>query len=487
MMLVATGISKSFGQTVALNNVEFSAPAGQVTALIGENGSGKSTLMRVLNGETAHDSGQLTLDGEAYLPKSPKLAMESGVTLIHQELALCLHLPVWENIFLGAELKRNQLPNKQEMKQKSKEFMASLGHPDLNVDQPVGRLSPSVRQLVEIARALRSNSKVILFDEPTSSLGKNDVKALFEVISKLRDRGTAIVYITHFLDEVAEIADRATILRDGQLIGTFPIPETPSEKIAEHMTGREVGDAYPRSQREPGETILTAQSVTGRKLPKGITLDVKRGEVIGIAGLNGAGRTEFVRCLFGLDRVKSGKLSWKGQTGFKSPQENWKRRIGLVSEDRKHEGLSLKLSLAENLTMPNPGKVTISRKGQADRTDNIIRQLEVKCKSPGQKIANLSGGNQQKIAIGRLLDQNSELLILDEPTRGIDIRSKQRIYAEIDRLACEGKGVILVSSYLPELIGLCDRILVIRRGEPIQWVKASDTNETELMQGCAGA
>jgi ribose transport system ATP-binding protein len=476
MLFQATGISKAFGPTQALDDVGLDLRAGEVHAVVGENGSGKSTLMRILHGEISPDRGSMSIQGKPYAPNSPRQAMDRGMALVHQELAVCGHMSVWENVFLGAE-KGTSISAQID---RTRELLGRLGHSDLDPNTEVRNLPPAVQQLVEIARAMRSEAQIILFDEPTSSLGRRDVDRLFDVIRELK-QDRAIVYISHFLDEIEVISDRVTVLRDGKNANVSTGDGMPSSaQIIEWMTGRTAEQVYHRTQRQPGEAVLAAQDVWGRKLPRGVSLDLRKGEVLGIAGLNGAGRTEFVRCLFGLDRAR-GTMQGESLDAGQTPGKRWKQGFGFVSEDRKTEGLALNLSLAENLTMPVP------RGKQLERTEAIIKRLRVKCRGPEQKISALSGGNQQKIAIGRLLDMDSNILLLDEPTRGIDIGSKGEIFRLIDELANQGKSVIFISSYLPELMGLCDRIAVMRRGEVVATLDARETNEHEVMQLCTGA
>ena len=486
MLLSAQGICKSFGPTVALDQVSFEVEEGEVHALIGENGSGKSTLMRILHGEIEPQTGTTEIAGSPYVPRSPQDASDRGVSLVHQELAVCPHLTVWENIFLGSEEASLGRLHMREMREKARECLASLGHEKVSVDAIVRDLAPSLAQIVEIARGVRAQSKLILFDEPTSSLGAADVERLFLVIRRLRNAGHAIVYISHFLDEIKAVASRATILRDGRNVGTVDVSVTSTEQMAGMMVGRDLGDIYRRSSRAPGDVVLSAKGLSGRKLPREVSLELRKGEVLGIAGLNGSGRTETVRCLFGLDR-RRGEVTMRGAKAPATPRGSWRSGLGFVSEDRKNEGLALGLSLVENLTMTRPGNVLIHDRERDARTQKVIDLLQVKTGSAHQKIGSLSGGNQQKIAIGRLIDSDSQILILDEPTRGIDIGSKAEVYQLIDRLALEGKSVIFVSSYLPELLGLCDRIAVLKRGELMAVLDARVTSEHEVMRWCTGA
>lgn len=476
-MLSATGISKRFGETQALNQVSLELAQGSVHAILGENGSGKSTLMRILVGELTPDSGTITLNGQPYAPTSPQDAKANGVALVHQELAVCPHLTVTENLFLGSENHSKGILSEQQMQEEARSVFAKLGHPDLNVTQKVSNLSTAFRQLIDIARAVRSNAKVILFDEPTTSLARSDVEQLFKVIRTLREQGTAIAYITHFLDEVQEIADTATVLRDGEYVSSFQVQGTSTHKMAELMTGRELSSLYERTYHQPGKLLLQVREQAFESNNSLIEFDLHEGEVIGIAGLNGSGRTELLRRLFGLDpnREKT------------TPAKSWKSGKGIVSEDRKGEGLALKLSVCENLVLPKPGNKTINKSSQTQRTQTMIERLGIKTSSPHATISHLSGGNQQKVAFARLLDMDSKVLLLDEPTKGIDIGAKEQIYREINLLTAQGKGVILISSYLPELLGLSDRIVVLRRGEMVQNIAASQTNEQELLAWCAGA
>ncbi|MCE9559374.1 MAG: sugar ABC transporter ATP-binding protein [Armatimonadetes bacterium] len=487
MQLEVSGVCKSFGATLALNDVAFVVRAGEVHALAGENGSGKSTLMRILHGEILPESGVLTLEGVRYAPRSPREAMDAGVTLIHQELAVSNHLTVTENIFLGVEKHQRGVLSSREMRSKAEECLAQLGHSDIAPDILCGRLSTAQKQVVEIARAVRADSKVVLFDEPTSSLGHKDVEALFTLIRGLKQQGIAVVYITHFLDEIMTICDRVTVLRDSVNVGSLDVAATTPTKIATLMAGRELGKVFPHFDRSPGEPVMDCSSIRGKKYPVNADLRLLKGEVLGIAGLNGAGRTELVRCLFGLDKLKGGTVVAFEKPMRSNPSGNWRSGIGFVSEDRKGEGLASALSLTENLTLPRPGKVLVSAEDRRARTQAIIDQFQVKCSGPGQKMSSLSGGNQQKIAIGRLVDSESKIMILDEPTRGIDVRSKSEIYHMIHKFAGEGRSVILISSQFGELLGLCDRVMVMRRGEVVGEVLPKESSERELLEMCAGA
>lgn len=486
-ILSGESIAKAFGPTRALDNVSFTVEEGEIHALVGENGSGKSTLMRILNGEERMDSGSLQLNGEAYQPSSPRDAAQRGITLIHQELAICEHLTALENIFLGSELKKNGRLAVSEMRRHASEALAHLGHPDLPLDQLARHRTPAERQVIEIARALRANASILLLDEPTSSLGATDVQALFEVIRKLKQEGKTIIYITHFLDEIVEIADRATILRDGHIVQTMEKSELEPHAIASAMVGRDIEQVYHRSERSFGEPVLELVEVSGRQKPLGASLALRRGEILGIAGLNGSGRTETLRLAFGLDQLEAGTVRIGNDDRKPTPRRSWQSGVGFLSEDRKLEGLAQNLSISENISLPRRDGALVNPGRQDARAQAAIEAMRIKCAGPNQPVQHLSGGNQQKVAISRLLDSECEVLLLDEPTKGIDVGSKAEIYKLIDQLASQGKSVIFVSSFLPELTELCDRIAVFNRGKLVQIVDARATSQVEVMQWCAGA
>lgn len=485
-MIEARGISVRFGPTQALDGVDFSATAGEVHAVVGENGSGKSTMMRVLAGELRPDGGALTLAGQPFQPSSPQESRSRGVALIHQELALCPDLTVAENVVLGMEPRRGISFDLRSARDTAKRVLAEMGRPDISVDALARNIPIAAQQMVEIARALALDAKVILFDEPTSSLTQEDVRLLFAQIRRLKDRGCTVVYISHFLDEISAIADRATVLRDGQYIATVNVAETSPHQIASLMVGRPIEDLYPRSVRPVGEEVLRVSVKDDHRLPRRAELSLRRGEVIGLAGLNGAGRTELARVIFGLDAPPNGSFALRGRTGWLAPIDAWRSQVGYLSEDRKTEGLALALSIRENIVLSRVGAPPlINSVEERESSRTLIDRLAVKCAGSEQPVGRLSGGNQQKVALARLLDSDAEVLILDEPTRGIDVGSKAEIYRLIDELALSGKSVLLISSYLPELLGVCDRIAVMARGTLSEAIAVSETNEADLMARCA--
>jgi len=457
------GVHKRFGATVALDGVDLEVSAGEVLALVGENGAGKSTLMKVLSGAHAPDQGEMFLDGQPYRPRGPLDARRAGVAMIYQELSLARHLSVAENIVLGVEPTVGPLLDRRRIRRMAAEALATLGREDIPPDVPVGRLSVAEQQLVEIGRAVAVGSRVLVLDEPTSSLTLADIRRLFDLVRRLRSSGHAIVYISHFLEEVKEISDRYTVLRDGRSVGGGKTAGADTNQIVAMMVGRQVEDLYPRSPRTRGEAVLDVSHLAGPRKPADASLTLHRGEVFGIAGLVGAGRTELLRSLFGLNPVRGGTVRVAAYSGPASPAARWSQGVGMVSEDRKAEGLALTMSVGDNLTLSSlPPFTTPIAQARASRT--WVDRLSIRCRSPHQPVSDLSGGNQQKVALARLLHHDVDVLLLDEPTRGIDVGSKAEIYRVIDDLARRGKAILMVSSYLPELLGVCDRVAVMHRG-----------------------
>jgi ribose transport system ATP-binding protein len=485
------GVRKRFGATIALAGVDLAVDSGHVLALVGENGAGKSTLMKVLSGAHLPDEGQMWLDGKPYAPRDPLDARNAGVAMIYQELSLAPHLSVMENILLGVEPTSGPFMRWREVRQRAAAAMQQVGRPDIPLDAPAGELSVAEQQLVEIGRAVANECRVLVFDEPTSSLTQADIVRLFDLIRRLKAQGHAIIYISHFLEEVKEISDEFTVLRDGQSVGGGKTAGTATDKIISMMVGRSVEDLYPRSARTPGEVVLRVDNLAGSAKPRAATLELRRGEVLGIAGLVGAGRTELLRTIFGLDPVTRGDVRVAAYSGIAAPNQRWMQGVGMVSEDRKTEGLALSLSIGDNLTLSrldDLGPIGLVFPRQQDRASRQwIQKLSIKCKGPRQPVGALSGGNQQKVAIARLLHHGVDVLLLDEPTRGIDVGSKAQIYQLIDELALQGKAVLIVSSYLPELMGICDRIAVMCRGVLGPARPVEQVDEEQIMHEATGA
>ena len=456
------GIRKTFGATVALDNVDFAVSASEIHALIGENGAGKSTLMKVLSGALQPDVGEMAVDGSPFAPANPLQARQQSVAMIYQELSLAPHLTVVENVLLGMEITRRGLLQKSDMHALVQNALTELDHADIDPHARVSTLTIAERQIVEIARALSVQCRVLVLDEPTSSLTRADADRLFRVMKRLKARNLAIVYISHFLEEIKEIADQFTVLRDGKKAGSGPVAQTPIPDIVHLMVGRQIDDFFPRSNRTPGEPLL---DLTNRDpLPHSASLVLHRGEVLGIGGLIGAGRTELLRTIFGLDPIRKGNITFAHNTARATPAQRLAQGMGLLSEDRKEEGLAQSMSLTDNLTLSRLPRGIIFPKKLRAIAHQWISRLGIRTSGPAQSIADLSGGNQQKVALARLLYHDVDCLLLDEPTRGIDIASKADIYHLIDQLATQGKAILLVSSYLPELLGICDRIAVMYRG-----------------------
>jgi ribose transport system ATP-binding protein len=504
------GIRKAFGATVAVDGVDVSVLPGEVCAVVGQNGAGKSTLMAILSGALQPDAGRMTLDGAPYQPAHPLDARHAGVAMIYQELSLAPHLSVAENILLGMEPARLGLIRWAEMRRTATDVLARLGHPEISIDAPVGMLSPAAQQLVEIGRALAVGCRVLVLDEPTSSLSRTDTERLFALIAELKRTGHAIVYISHFIEEVKEIADRIVVLRDGRVAGGGMTSALAPADIVGLMVGRPVDALYPRSPRRQGAAILDVSGFG----PSGATFTLHRGEILGIAGLLGAGRTRLVRGLFGLEPVRTGRVRLGAWSGTAAPEARWRQGMGFLSEDRKEEGLAAALSIADNMTLSRleglgPGQMVLPR-AQDRAAARWMERLHIKSRSPRQPVAELSGGNQQKVAIARLLHHDVDVLLLDEPTRGIDVASKAQIYELIDALVCERqatgdsdrqttgdsqrqpaggepRAVLMISSYVPELLGLCDRVAVMCRGRLGEPRPVADLTEHGLMLEATGS
>lgn len=481
-----SGIRKRFGATIALAGVDLDVAPGEVHALVGENGAGKSTLMKILSGVQPPDAGVMTLDGAPFAPGEPNDARRAGVVMVNQELAIAPHLSVTENIVLGAEPRCGPIVRHKVSRQIAAAALAQLGRPDIPLHVPAGSLSIAEQQLVEIARALALGCSVLVLDEPTSSLTQADTEKLFALVRRLREQGKSIIYISHFLEEVQALSDRYTVLRDGVSVATGRTAETNAGQLAQLMVGRNVDELYTRTARSAGDVLLEVNNLAGVAKPASASLQLRRGEVLGLAGLVGAGRSELLRAIFALDEVRAGTVRVGTFAGPASPLLRWRQGLGLLSEDRKGEGLALNLTLEENLTLPGL-PVLIQPSTLARETKDWIQRLGVRCTGPLQAVGNLSGGNQQKIALGRLLRNGADVLLLDEPTRGVDIGAKQNIYRLIDELACSGKAVLMVSSYLPELLGTCDRVAVMCRGVLSPARPVRDWTEHQIMLSATGA
>ncbi len=462
-------ISKSFPGVKALQEVDFSLEAGEVMALLGENGAGKSTLMKVLSGVYTADSGEIIIDGEKIDSLSPSVAQAKGISIIHQELNLCNDLTIEQNIFLGREMNSAGFLRRQNMRQRTQQILQKLGI-DLSPATLVGDLSVSLQQMVEIAKALIFDAKVLIMDEPTSALSNEETLRLFKIIKDLRAEGYGIVYISHRLAELESIVDRVTIMRDGQLICTGNYKDFTIEQIISNMVGREITEQFPHRECEVGEMIFEVEDLCMDDKLQHLNFHVKKGEVVALAGLMGAGRTETTRAIFGADKMSSGTVKVDGMpVHIHNPLSAIKHGIVLVPEDRRHDGLCTRLSVRNNLLLPNLDQVRsklrlLSPSKQRRLVTEAIDSLRIKVPHPEVEARNLSGGNQQKVVVGKWLRQHAKVVIFDEPTRGIDVGAKVEIYNIMNQLKESGVGILFVSSELPEVLGMADRIYVMCEG-----------------------
>ena len=487
-LLEMRGISKSFPGVKALDSVNLTVRPGTVHALMGENGAGKSTLMKCLFGIYRRDEGSITLDGREVEFKSSKEALESGVAMVHQELNQALTRTVKDNLWLGRYPKVGGfIVSERIMDKRTQEIFREL---EVTVDPNaiMSKLPVSQRQMVEIAKAVSYNSKVIVFDEPTSSLTETEVEHLFRIINMLRDRGCGIIYISHKMEEILRISDDVTIMRDGQWVATRPAKELTMDEIIRLMVGRELTNRFPPKTNQPGEVILDVRNMAGRYTRlKDATFQLRKGEILGIAGLDGSGRTEVLENLFGAMTREGGSITLHGkEIQNRSPKEAIKNGFALLTEERRATGIFGIRDIKENTVISNLkgyllGGVVLSDKKMREDTDWSIQAMHIKTPSQRTQIRSLSGGNQQKVIIGRWLLTKPEILLLDEPTRGIDVGAKYEIYQLIIDLANEGKGVIMVSSEMPELLGVCDRIIVMSGGQVAGEVDAASTSQEEIL------
>lgn len=490
-LLKMEGISKRFGATQALAQVDLEAPRGEVLALIGENGAGKSTLMKILSGAEAPDSGRMELATRPYAPAGPHQARLAGVAMIYQELTLAADLSVEDNVMLGQERSRCGWLSRGEQRRLVRQALGALGHGELPLGLPVRRLSVGMQQIVEIARALVLDAKVIVFDEPTSSLSQHDAQRLFAVIRRLKESGISIIYISHFLEEIRAAADRYVVLRDGRTVGSGRLADISQQQIVSLMVGRDVKELFPAVPRAAGEELLRVEGLSGRKSPRDVSFSLRRGEILGVAGLVGAGRTELLRSLMALDPVRKGRIRIAGLPSRAAPRARLRAGLGLVSEDRKQEGLAQGLSIADNLSLTRLGPYSrlgwLNERLRRRNVESWMSRLQIKARHAWQQVRELSGGNQQKVALARLLHQDAEILLLDEPTRGIDVGAKAEIYRLIVAAAARGKGIIFVSSYLPELMAVCDRLAVMSRGRLREVRPVSEWTEEQVMAQAVAA
>ncbi len=469
MLLELRKVQKRFGGVVALSRGDLSVQAGQVHLLLGENGAGKSTLMRIVAGMLERDAGDMLWQGRPVHLKKPSEAAAIGIAMVHQESLLAPHLSVAENIFLGREPMRGAgFVDRGRMLRMAARLIEEHRFP-LQPDWRVEKLTPAGKQLVEICRAVQHGSSLLIFDEPTSSLSESETREVFRIVSQLRERGMGVIYITHRLEELRAVGDSVTILRDGATVHSGPLEELPTGEIIRHMVGREITAIYHRSPLPPGEEVLRVDGLRRRPVLKDISFSVRAGEIVGLAGLVGAGRTELCRALFGLDRYDKGIIHVAGKpVQIRSPRQAVRAGLALIPEDRQRSGLARSLPVSHNLTLAN--LTAVSRFGflrhstERDKVEDFSRRLRIRAESPKQRAGRLSGGNQQKVVIAKWVFRGARMFLFDEPTRGIDVGAKVEVFELMDQLARSGAGILMVSSEMQELIQVADRILVMRRG-----------------------
>ncbi|ANX14153.1 D-xylose ABC transporter ATP-binding protein [Fictibacillus arsenicus] len=491
MHIQMNDIYKAFGANQVLSGVDFELQEGEVHALMGENGAGKSTIMNILTGLHKRDSGTIQIDGQEKYFDSPKDAEKHGVAFIHQELNVWPEMTVLENLFIGKELRsRFGLLKTKEMKALAKKQFEKLAV-NIPLDRNAGLCSVGQQQMIEIAKALMTNAKVIIMDEPTAALTEREIEKLFEVINALRKEGVSIVYISHRMEEIFTICDRITVMRDGKTVDTKVISETNFNDVVRKMVGRELTDRFPERNPSVGKTMLEVKNATRNGVFENVSFSVKSGEIVGVSGLMGAGRTEIMRALFGLDKLDSGEIWLDGKkAAIKNPYEAVKYGIGFITEDRKTEGLVLDFSIRDNMALPN--LTSFSKKGFIDdKTENefvdlLIKRLQIKTQSGETNAKDLSGGNQQKVVIAKWIGIGPKVLILDEPTRGVDVGAKREIYQLMNELTDRGVAIIMVSSELPEVIGMSDRILVVHEGKISGELAKSEATQEKIMTFATG-
>ena len=478
-------LNKSFSGIKALDNIQFDLYPGEVHALMGENGAGKSTFMKILMGLILPDSGSINFNGEFIENMDVHKMLKKGISMIHQEILMVPELTIAQNIFLGREFKQRFWLDEQEIDKKSEEILNLIGL-NLNVQTKAKQLSIAEMQLIEIAKAISNHAKVIIMDEPTSALSDKECELLFKIINDLKSKGVGIIYISHKLEEIFQIADRITVLRDGQYIATKNTYELDKNSLISLMVGREIENLFSSDSRVPSNAILEVRGISKKGKFENINFEVHAHEVLGIAGLMGAGRTEIARAIFGLDKIDSGEILLKGhKIEIRSPKDAIEKGIAYVSEDRKALGFIPEMSMIENISLSNLKNYSkggfIQTKKETKVSSQMADDLKIKAAGLNQKVMNLSGGNQQKIVIAKALLTSPALLILDEPTRGIDIGAKHEIYKLINQLANNGLAVIIISSELPEILGMSDRILVLSKGKQTAILNKQEASQEKIM------
>lgn len=486
------GITKSYPGVEALRGVDFDVLPGEVHALVGENGAGKSTLMKILAGAEPHEAGEIHLDGKLVRALSPQKALELGVGIIYQEFSLAPYLSAAENIFLGRE-PRASFPgfiDRRKLVADAQRHLDGLGA-SIDARRPVAALSLAQRQMVEIAKATSHRVKVLAMDEPSATLTQHEMEALFRLIESLKSQSVGIVFVSHRLDEVQRLSDRVTVLRDGRRIGTWPRAGVTRDEIVRSMVGRELKEAIPKAAAPVGPPLLEVRGLSRKRGLRNVSLQVRRGEVVALAGLVGAGRSELALAIFGADRFDAGEILVDGRpVKIKSPRAAIARGIGMVTEDRKQLGLVLPMNVRENVSLASLRRVSalgfVRRSREREAARRYIKELAIKTPGPEQPVRNLSGGNQQKVVLAKWLFTQSRILLLDEPTRGVDVGAKAEIYQLINRLAAQGAGILMISSELPEVLAMADRILVMHEGRIAGELSRAEASQERIMHLATG-
>ncbi|MGW6299440.1 sugar ABC transporter ATP-binding protein [Peribacillus butanolivorans] len=491
MQIEMKNIYKAFGQNKVLEGVQFSLEAGEVHALMGENGAGKSTLMNILTGLHKHDQGTIEINGKETSFKDSKEAEEAGMAFIRQELNIWPEMTVLENLFIGKEMVNafGVLRNKQ-MKARANEIFKTLNI-SLPFDKEAGLCSVGEQQMIEIAKALMTDAEVIIMDEPTAALTDREIEKLFEVMKGLTKKGVSLVYISHRMEEIFAICDRITVMRDGKTVDTKRIKDTNFDEVVQKMVGRELEDRFPHREAHLGEVVLDVKGLTKKGLFEDIHFAVRKGEIVGVAGLMGAGRTEIMRALFGVDQIDSGEITVEGKkVSIRKPTDAVRYGLAFITENRKEEGLILDFSVRENIGLPNLKSFApsglVKTEDEKKFAEMMIKRLHVKTSSTETIIGNLSGGNQQKVVIAKWIGTSPKVLIMDEPTRGIDVGAKREIYELMNELTERGIAIIMVSSELPEIVGMSDRVLVVHEGKIAGELKKQEVTQEKIMALATG-